>query len=87
MSAMSTEGAASVFTYGVASGDVSHDGVVLWAKLAEPGGSVQWFCEPVDPVALARGSATPQGGTAASDPETGSVHAMVQGLEAGTQYR
>ncbi len=72
---------ASPFVFGVASGDVSHGDVVLWAKLANPGGTATWHLEPVD------GDGAGQTGEATSDPLTGSIHVKVEGLEAGEQYR
>ncbi|MES2170429.1 MAG: alkaline phosphatase D family protein [Actinomycetota bacterium] len=60
------------FPYGVASGDVSHDSVVLWVK-TEPGTTVEWRCGETQ-------------GTAVSDAKTGSVHVPVTGLEPGLRY-
>ena len=71
----------SPFVFGVASGDVSHGDVVLWAKLAKPGGTATWHLEPVD------GDGAGQTGEATSDPLTGSIHVKVEGLEPGEQYR
>jgi alkaline phosphatase D len=77
---MSDDGVtASPFPYGVASGDVGHESVVLWAKTA-PGNEVTWTCEPVDGGAGLSGSAT-------ADATTGSIHVEVPGLTAGKQYR
>ncbi|CAN5269752.1 alkaline phosphatase D family protein [soil metagenome] len=85
---MPVDGAtASTFQFGVASGDTSHDSAVLWAKLGAPGGTVRWYCEPVDPAVLADGGATPQTGTVTADATTGSIHVAVAGLDAGVQYR
>ncbi len=79
---MSDEGTtASGFIYGVASGDVTHNGVVLWAKLATPGAAATWHLEPADH------DGAGQTGDTASDPLTGSIHVKVEGLEAGEQYR
>ena len=39
---------ASPFVFGIASGDVTHDSIVLWAKLATPGGTARWYVEPAD---------------------------------------
>src|SRR6187399_3204867 len=72
--------ATSTFPFGVASGDVSHGDVVLWTKLATPGGSVTWHLEPAD---VGDGKS----GDAASDPVTGAVHVGVAGLQAGVPYR
>jgi alkaline phosphatase D len=79
---MATDGTSeSPFVFGVASGDVSHGDVVLWAKLAKPGGSATWHLEPAD------GDGAGQTGEATSDPVTGSIHVKVDGLEAGEPYR
>jgi alkaline phosphatase D len=69
------------FPFGVASGDVSDSAVVLWTKLATPGSSVTWFCAPDD------GEGRQQTGAAVSDPTTGSVHVLVEGLASGSRYR
>src|SRR4051812_4261677 len=74
----------TVFPYGVASGDLTADSVVLWTKLATPG-PVEWWCEPV-------GGGDRRSGTAAADPTTGSVHVLVDGLggaggDGAAQYR
>ena len=80
------------FTLGVASGDPSPDGIVLWTRLApEPldgGGmpmtnvSVQW-----EVAADSRFTKIAQRGTELARPELGhSVHAEVTGLEAGREY-
>jgi alkaline phosphatase D len=68
-----------VFPYGVASGDVRHDEVVLWTR-TEPGAEVAWWC-------AAEGGAEPSTGSATADPETGAVHVLVGGLDAGVAYR
>lgn len=60
------------FPYGVASGDVSHDSVVLWTRTT-PGATVAWHCGE-------------QSGDVTSDGETGAVHVLVTGLAAGTPY-
>jgi alkaline phosphatase D len=70
----------SPFPFGVASGDVSHDAVVLWTKVVTPGAAVRWHLGPAD------GGAGSSGETA-SDPITGSVHVGVTGLDAGIPYR
>jgi alkaline phosphatase D len=75
------------FVFGIASGDVTHDSIVLWAKLATPGGKARWYVEPADTAVLAGGDAKPQAGNATADPATGSIHAPVSGLEPGLQYR
>jgi alkaline phosphatase D len=69
----------SAFPFGVASGDVSHERVVLWTKVARPGDVVSWECTPVD------GGPTLTG-EAPSDPVTGSVHVGVEGLEPGRAH-
>ena len=81
MGAMSDDGATSPFRFGVASGDVTHDAIVLWTKLASPGEAVLWRCERVD------GVGEPISGEQPADPTTGSVHVAVTGLVAGVQYR
>ena len=68
------------FPYGVASGDVTHDQVVLWTKTA-PGAAVAWWCEPVG------GEGGALTGEATGDELTGSVHVPVTGLAPGVQYR
>jgi alkaline phosphatase D len=60
------------FPFGLASGDVSHDSVVLWAK-TDPGATIAWRCAD-------------QTGTTVSDEKTGSVHVLVEGLNAGVRY-
>jgi len=79
--------AASPFVFGIASGDVTHDSIVLWAKLATPGGSARWYVELADPAAVAYGDTKQQVGEATADPATGSIHAAVSGLEPGLRYR
>jgi alkaline phosphatase D len=77
---MSDDGAtASTFPYGVASGDVSHEAVVLWTRAA-PGAALSWRVEPVDGGDALTGDAT-------ADAKTGAVHVGVNGLSAGKQYR
>jgi alkaline phosphatase D len=73
--------APGLFQFGVASGDVSHSAVVLWARVASPGASVTWFCQPDDD------EAAPKSGTVVSDSKTGSVHAKVEALASGSRYR
>ena len=73
---------AAAFAYGVASGDVGHDSVVLWARTTVPGTTVRWLCEPAEPT-----GSDGHAGEAASDPQTGAVHILVEGLDAGVQYR
>ena len=68
------------FPYGIASGDLTPDSVVLWTKVADPGAEVAWWCEPVS------GGARLDG-TAAADPTTGSVHVLVDGIAGTDQYR
>ena len=70
----------STFPFGVASGDVSHGDVVLWTKLATPGGTVSWHLQPAN-------GGEPKTGEAASDPTSGAVHVKVDGLDAGIPYR
>ncbi|MEO8261795.1 MAG: alkaline phosphatase D family protein [Pseudolysinimonas sp.] len=70
----------SPFPYGVASGDVTHDAVVLWTKTA-PGTTLAWWCEPVG------GETGALTGEATSDETTGSVHVALTGLGAGVQHR
>lgn len=69
-----------MFAYGVASGDVSHDSVVLWTKTA-PGSAVAWWCESVG------GEDGAITGEATGDSETGSVHVLVTDLMPGVRYR
>ncbi len=71
---------ASTFPFGVASGDVTHDRVVLWTKVARPGDVVRWECATVDGAVVHRGEAP-------SDPVTGSVHVGIDGLEPGVRNR
>jgi alkaline phosphatase D len=80
MGAMPNSTATSTFPFGVASGDVGHDRVVLWTKVAQPGAVVRWECEPVD------GGAA-RSGEASSDPLTGAVHVGLDALEAGMRHR
>jgi alkaline phosphatase D len=61
-----------VFTFGVASGDVTHDSVVLWARTA-PGTVVTWHLGD-------------RNGEVTSDAQTGSVHVLVDRLAAGKQF-
>ena len=75
---------ASPFVFGIASGDVTHDSIVLWAKLAAPAGTVRWH---VEPVVLIDDQAQARTGEASADPVTGSAHVPVDGLAAGLQYR
>ena len=81
------------FPFGIASGDVSDSAVVLWTKLASPGASANWFCEPDgdesagDESAGAKPTGVQLTGTTASDATTGSVHVAVKGLTAGRRYR
>ena len=70
----------AAFPYGVASGDLTPDSVVLWTKAAVPGAEIGWWCEPVSGGARLSG-------TSAADPTTGSVHVLVTGIEGGRQYR
>ena len=74
-----------VFPYGVASGDLTPDSVVLWTKTATPGGEVAWWCEPVS--ADGDGGGQRRSGTAVADPTTGSVHVLVDGIGGEQQYR
>ena len=67
-----------MFPYGVASGDVTHDSIVLWTKTT-PGSTVTWWCETDG-----QGRLT---GESLADPATGSVHVGVTGLIAGVPYR
>ncbi|MEO8528453.1 MAG: alkaline phosphatase D family protein [Pseudolysinimonas sp.] len=67
-----------MFPYGVASGDVTHDSIVLWAKTT-PGTEVTWWCEPEGGARLT--------GVVSSDPTTGSVHLPLIDLVAGSRYR
>lgn len=60
------------FPYGVASGDVTHDAVVLWTK-TEPGASATWHCGD-------------QTGEVTADGNTGAVHVLVANLDPGTAY-
>lgn len=81
------------FTLGVASGDPSPDGVVLWTRLAprplEPGGGM-----PATPVEVLWRVAEDEGlsrvvrsGTAIANPDWGhSVHVEVEGLQPGRWY-
>ena len=62
----------SVFSFGVASGDVTHDSVVLWARV-EPGTPVSWHLGG-------------RSGETTSDLVTGAVHALVDGLESGERH-
>lgn len=64
--------AQATFPFGVASGDVNHSSVVLWTKVA-PATAVRWQLGD-------------QSGEATADPETGSVHVLVEGLEPGTEH-
>ena len=73
------------FPYGVASGDLTPDSIVLWTKVATPGGEVSWWCEPIG--ADGNGGGTRLSGTAAADPTTGSVHVLVDGIGGERQYR
>jgi len=74
----------AAFPFGVASGDLTPDSVVLWTKVADPGAEVAWWCEPVGG---AGSGGTRHSGTAAADPTTGSVHALVEGIGGQVQYR
>ena len=73
-----------VFLYGVASGDLTADSVVLWTKVAAPG-PVEWWCEPAGVEGNGRGAR--RSGTAVADPTTGSVHVLVDGIGREPQYR
>jgi alkaline phosphatase D len=87
---MSTAPDSAPFPFGVASGDVSDSAVVLWTKLGTPGDPVTWFCEREgdgDAPGAAPGDAHPMTGTVGSDPATGAVHVLVDGLAAGSRYR
>ena len=75
---MSTQNAPLVtagFPFGVASGDLTSNSVVLWTKAASAGATVDWWCEPVEGGARLQGSAS-------ADPTTGSVHVLVTGIGA-----
>jgi alkaline phosphatase D len=90
--ARATFGGADPFTLGVASGDPTSDGVVLWTRLApsplDPAGGmpphrvpVRWEISPDAQFSTVRS------GTAVADPEWGhSVHVEVQGLAPGRPY-
>jgi alkaline phosphatase D len=68
----------STFPYGIASGDVTHDSVVLWVKVA-PDTKVTWHCEP-------EGGSSALSGDAEGD-MAGSVHVGVTGLSPDIRYR
>ena len=70
----------SDFPYGIASGDLTSDSIVLWTRVAPGTGEVAWWCEPVSGGARLAG-------TAAADPTTGSVHVLVAGIGGERQYR
>jgi alkaline phosphatase D len=70
-----------VFPFGVASGDVSDSAVVLWTKVAKPGGNVAWWCKPDG-----NDESEMWWGAAASNPATGSVHVAIDGLTPGSRY-
>ncbi len=80
-------GTASPFVFGIASGDVTHDSVVLWAKVATPASEARWYVEPADPAVLDGGEVKPQTGGVTADATTGSIHALVSDLAPGLQYR
>jgi alkaline phosphatase D len=85
MSLMPTTLTTPEFPYGVASGDLTPDSVVLWTRVVPgtgPGAAVEvgWWCEPV-------GGGARRAGTAAADPTTGSVHVRVDGIAGDAQYR
>jgi alkaline phosphatase D len=69
------------FPFGVASGDVSHDDVVLWTRTRGPVSGVTWHVEPVD------GSSAARSGSVEAEVVTGAVHVRVAGLEPGIRYR
>ena len=79
----------SEFPYGVASGDLTADSVVLWTKVSVPGSAVgsevAWWCEPVG--VDGHGGGIRLAGTAAPDPTTGSVHVLVTGIGGERRYR
>lgn len=70
----------AAFPYGVASGDLTPDSVVLWTKVVDPGAEVAWWCQAV-------GGGARLSGTATADPTTGSVHVLVEGIGGSVQYR
>ena len=74
-----------LFPYGVASGDLTSDSVVLWTKVATPGSAVSWWCEPARVDGPSGGRRL--SGTAMADPATGSVHVLVDGIGGERQYR
>ena len=67
------------FPYGIASGDLTSDSIVLWTRVAPGTGEVGWWIDPVD----GGGRST---GTVVADPTTGSVHAHVTGIRGERQY-
>ena len=70
----------TAYPFGVASGDVGPDRIVLWTRTV-PGAEVEWHLERADD------SGSLLGGRADSDASTGAVHVPVDGLTAGVQYR
>jgi alkaline phosphatase D len=80
---MSTASDSASFPFGIASGDVSDSTVVLWTRLATPGASATWFLSPDDDEVVDDALT----GTTTSDPTTGSVHVLVEGLASGSRYR
>ncbi|HEY4224855.1 MAG TPA: alkaline phosphatase D family protein [Pseudolysinimonas sp.] len=73
------------FPYGIASGDLTSDSIVLWTRVAPGTAEVAWWCEPVGVGEHLGG--TRRAGTAVADPMTGSVHALVAGIAGEEQYR
>lgn len=67
-----------MFPYGVASGDVTHDSVVIWTKTM-PGTTLAWWFEPV--------GGERRVGRATAHATTGSIHVALSGLEPGIAYR
>ena len=68
------------FPYGLASGDLSHDSVVLWTKVRGPGGAIRWSLMPED-------GGSERSGGADAEMATGAVHVEVNDLEPGIRYR
>ncbi|MEO7720574.1 MAG: alkaline phosphatase D family protein [Pseudolysinimonas sp.] len=75
----------ATFPYGVASGDLTADSIVLWTRVVPGSGDVEWWCEPVS--GGERHVGERRSGTAAADPTTGSVHVLVDRIGGVPQYR
>lgn len=67
----------AVFPFGIAAGDSSTDGAVLWTKVSRPGAAVTWTVEDEESDGV-RGVATAD--------ETGTVRVHVRNLRPGTRW-